>query len=488
MLCVTGSERTLATLSARIGRLAEAALHEVRLDLLDEAPLRLIGRLPDPQRLIVTVRAAREGGGWRGPEEKRIALLRAAIDRGVGYVDVEASTPPELLEPLLAAPGPTRRIVSVHLGPGDEETPLNALARLGSLRAHVLKLALPVEDAADLCALRDAAVACRREVVVIGMGEAGALSRVAYRAFGSAWTYVAADGAGRTAPGQWTAAQAERVALGRQAPQVYGLLGGPSAVRSPGPRVYNALLPRSGRPLAYVALPTARPGAVLQLLRDDVLAGLSVTMPHKESVRDLIDDEAPSARRSGSVNTIVAEAGRLTGHSTDGEGAVAALGGPAALAGRRVLVLGAGGAARAVARSIADAGASVVVASRRPGRSAALAEAIGGSSVAWSEAGDVPFDVLVQATPAGADGATMPLADASVLAGRTVLDLVLDPPRTPLLAAAERAGAAAAIPGDVMWAHQGAAQMRLLTGMTLDPAELLRAVREGVAEEPDAKA
>ena len=172
MLCVTGSERTLATLSARIGRLAEAALHEVRLDLLDEAPLRLIGRLPDPQRLIVTVRAAREGGGWRGPEEKRVALLREAIDRGVGYVDVEASTPPELLEPLLSAAGATRRIVSVHLGRGDEETPLNALARLGSLRAHVLKLALPVEDAADLCALRDAAAQAPYDVLEILVNDA----------------------------------------------------------------------------------------------------------------------------------------------------------------------------------------------------------------------------------------------------------------------------------------------------------------------------
>ncbi|MBI5499828.1 MAG: type I 3-dehydroquinate dehydratase [Deltaproteobacteria bacterium] len=480
---MTGTERTFAALAARIERLPDAALHEVRLDLLDdEVSAKLLGRLPSPRRLLVTVRAAREGGGWKGGEEQRVALLREAMALEVAYVDVEASTPAELLGPLFDAPGSTRRIVSAHLASGAEETPLAALARLGGFRAQVLKLAVPIEDAAELCALRDAASGCRRDVIAIGTGEAGVLSRVAYRAFGSAWTYVAADEAGRTAPGQWTAAQAERVAMGRQPPLVYGLLGGKGALRSPGPRVYNALLPRSGRPLCYVPLPTARPAAVLQLLRDEVVAGLSVTMPHKEAVRDLIDEEAPSARRSGSVNTIVLEAGRLIGHSTDGDGAVAALGGAEALSGRRVLILGAGGAARAVARAVTDAGAAVVVASRRFGRAAALAEAVGGSCAEWREAGDVPFDVLINATPVGADGVELPLADPSVLAGRTVLDLVLDPARTPLLAAAARAGAAAAIPGDVMWAHQGAAQMRLLAGMTLDPDELLRAVRAGRGE------
>jgi 3-dehydroquinate dehydratase/shikimate dehydrogenase len=479
MLCVTGAERTFGALEARIARFPDAGLHEVRVDLLDESPRGLLARLPARDRLLVTVRAEREGGGWKGPEEKRVALLREAIDLGTAYIDVEASTPPELLEPLLAAPGTTRRIVSAHLAADAEESPLNALARLGALHAQVLKLAVSIEDAADLAALRDASAACRRDVVAIGMGAAGTLSRVAYRAFGSAWTYVASDEASRTAPGQWTVAEAQRIALDRQAPLVYGLLGGPSALHSPGPRVYNALLPRSGRPLAYVPLPTTRPATVLELLRAEVLAGLSVTMPHKETVRELLDDEASSARRAGTVNTIVLEAGRLVGHSTDGEGAVAALGGPAALAGRRVLVLGAGGAARAVARSAADAGASVTIAARHLGRASLAAEAVGAKCVPWSDVATTPFDVLVNATPLGSDGSSSPLADATVLAGRTVLDLVLEPVATPLLVAARRTGAAVAVPGRVMWAHQGASQMRLLTGMALDAQELLDAAASG---------
>ena len=475
MLCVTGSERTFAALGARIARFPDVALHEARLDLLDELPKGLVARLPARDRLVVTVRAEREGGGWNGSEETRTARLREAIDAGVAWVDIEASTPRPVLEELLAAPGKTRRIVSAHLPPGSSETPLTALARLGEHRAHVLKLAVPIDDAADLAALRDSSVASHREVLAIGMGEAGTLSRVAFRAFGSAWTYVAADEDARTAPGQWTVAEALRVGLDRRAPVVFGLLGGPSALRSPGPRVYNAVLPRSGRPLAYVALPTARPATVLDLVRGEVLAGLSVTMPHKEMVRELIDEEASSARRAGSVNTIVCEAGRLIGHSTDGEGALAALGGATRVAGRRVLILGSGGAARAVARSTTDAGASITIAARHSGKALALATAVGGTWIAWDQAADMPFDVLVNATPLGMDGTTNPFADAAVLAGRTVLDLVIDPPATPLLRAAEQAGAAQAIPGRVMWAHQGAAQMRLLAGLSLDPRELLRA-------------
>lgn len=477
MLCVTGNERSVAELVRRIESAPEVGLHEVRLDLLDGIPSGVCARLPAREKLIVTCRPKREGGGWDGPEERRIRRLREALDAGVGWIDVEGSTPAELLDELLGAPGPTRRIVSAHPAAGDPETPLAMLARLGAHRAHVLKLALPIDDAADLAALRDAAAATRRKVVAIGTGPAGTLSRIAYRAFGSEWTYVAADERSRTAPGQWTLAEARRAALDRQAPRVYGLLGGPAALRSPGPRVYNALLPRSGQPLAYVPLPTSRPAPVLELLRAEVLAGLSVTMPHKETVRDLLDEEAPSARRAGSVNTIVSTAGRLVGHSTDGEGALGALGGPAAVAGRRVLVLGAGGAARAVARALLDAGATVLLAARRPGRAAAVADALGAEWVEWPEAGALPFDILVNATPLGADGVSCPVADPATLAGRVVLDLVLDPPRTPLLAATARAGGRA-IPGLAHWAHQGAAQMRLLTGLALDPADLLRAAEE----------
>ncbi|MBN1774135.1 MAG: type I 3-dehydroquinate dehydratase, partial [Deltaproteobacteria bacterium] len=288
MLCVTGNEKTLPALVERIERAPEVDLHEVRLDLLDALPSDVCRRLPAREKLIVTVRPRREGGGWDGAEEKRVRRLREALAAGVGWIDVEASTPAPLLDELLAAPGSTRRIVSAHPAEGDPETPLAALARLGAHRAHVLKLALPIADAADLVALRDAAAATRRQVVAIGMGPAGTLSRLAYRAFGSEWTYVAAGEASRTAPGQWTLAEARRVGLERQTPRVYGLLGGPNALRSPGPRVYNALLPRSGQPLAYVALPTSRPGPVLELLRAELLAGLSVTMPHKETVRDLL--------------------------------------------------------------------------------------------------------------------------------------------------------------------------------------------------------
>lgn len=474
MLCVTGAERTFEALAARIERHADAALHEARIDLLGEVPEGLIARLPRLDRLVVTARARREGGGWAGSEEERVARLLEAIEAGAAYVDVEASTPPALLARVLDAPGKTRRVVSVHLGAGAAEAPLAALSRMATLRADVFKLAVHVADAADLAALRDATVSIRRDLVVVGMGVAGTLSRVAFRHFGSLWTYVAADDGGRTAEGQWTLDQARRIGLGRRTPEVYGLLGGPAALRSPGPRVWGELLPRSGRPLAYVALPTDRPAAVVALLRAGVLAGLSVTMPHKIAVRDLIDEEAPSARKARSVNTVQVRGDRLVGHSTDGEGAVAALGGAPAVGGKRIVVLGAGGAAAAFARAAADAGASIRIAARNRARAAALASAVGAVSCDWADPVGDPFDILVNATPLGSDGASSPIADPSSLAGRIVLDMVIDPVRTPLVAAAERAGAAAAIPGIVMWAHQGAAQMRILADLVVDPKEILR--------------
>ncbi len=196
--------------------------------------------------------------------------------------------------------------------------------------------------------------------------------------------------------------------------------------------------------------------------------GMSVTMPHKSDVARLVDRLSPIAAELGAVNTVVRRDGRLVGENTDGDGFVAALRADEGIdpEGRRFLVLGAGGAARAVVRAVAAAGADeVLVVARRP-EAAEMAAALGhhvGRVGRIEQAGEV--DVVVDATPAGMSGTADRLAiDPDRLApGQLVVDLVYEPLVTPLVAEA-RARGVAAVNGLGMLVHQAAAAFRMWTG------------------------
>jgi shikimate dehydrogenase len=201
--------------------------------------------------------------------------------------------------------------------------------------------------------------------------------------------------------------------------------------------------------------------------------GLNVTMPHKSDAAKAVDRLTPTAKALGAVNTVVRVGGDLVGENTDGEGFVAALRADEGVdpAGMRFLVLGAGGAARAVVKAVADAGATdVVVVARRADRARACARLAGSAGRVGSadEAGDV--DVVVNATPVGMGevvplvaGRSLPVDVERLRPGQLVVDLVYDPLVTPLVAAARERGVAA-VNGVGMLIHQAAAAFRLWTG------------------------
>ncbi len=201
------------------------------------------------------------------------------------------------------------------------------------------------------------------------------------------------------------------------------------------------------------------------------LAGLSVTIPHKEAVAAHCDRLSPLAEAVGAVNTVVRDAhGLLRGENTDGPGFIEALRDDEGFDpdGRRCLVVGAGGAARAVVRSLADAGAAeVVVVNRTPGRAEAVAALAGGCGRVGvaAEAGEA--DLVVNATPLGmlgtATAGSLPIDPAHLGPGQLVVDLVPNPAITALVEAARSAGAVAAN-GLGMLVHQAALAFRMWTG------------------------
>jgi shikimate dehydrogenase len=242
---------------------------------------------------------------------------------------------------------------------------------------------------------------------------------------------------------------------------------------------YRAL----GLDYTYVPFAVSDLEGALRGMRALGIRGLGVSMPFKQRIIPLVDDVAPLAARIGAVNTIVNDGGRLTGHNTDCVGAVRALEEVTTLAGRRVLLLGAGGAARAIAHGLADRGAVVRVANRDTAKAAVIAADVGGSSAPLDEAaraGD--YEVVVNATSVGmADvDASSPIPEASLRAGQVVMDIVYKPIETELVRAARRRGAVA-VHGGRMLLHQAAGQFELYTGREAPLAAMDAALREGLA-------
>jgi len=263
------------------------------------------------------------------------------------------------------------------------------------------------------------------------------------------------------------------------ATRVAGVIGDPVR-HSLSPSLHNAAYRALGLDWVYVAfaVPDGAAADALTAMRALGLAGLSVTMPHKTVVASLCDTLSPAAASLRSVNTVTpAPDGRLAGDSTDGAGFLRALADAGArAAGCDALVLGGGGAARAVAFALAYDGARVAVAARRPSAAADAAALAGGAAISWDDRADAAAkaELVVNATPVGMAGdLALPLPAEVLGAGQVVVDLVYEPRETPLLAAA-RARGARVVPGLGMLVHQAALQVERWTGRAA-PIDAMRA-------------
>jgi shikimate dehydrogenase len=216
------------------------------------------------------------------------------------------------------------------------------------------------------------------------------------------------------------------------------------------------------------AVPAGQAEAAVRAFVALGVAGVSVTMPHKQAVANLVDELTPIAQRLDAVNCVVNRGGRLVGTNTDGEGFLASLARGAGFdpSGRRCAVLGAGGAARAVVLALAEAGAAeVAVVARRAGAAEAAAALAGRAGRAADATAAASADLVVNATPVGMLDDGPPLVSAAVLsAGQVVVDLVYEPAETPWMREAAARGATV-LGGLGMLVHQASAQLALWTGL-----------------------
>ena len=226
---------------------------------------------------------------------------------------------------------------------------------------------------------------------------------------------------------------------------------------------YHAL----GLPFTYVPFQVTDLAGAISGMRALGVRGFGISMPYKQTVIPLLDAVDPAAAAIGAVNTVVNEGGHLTGYNTDAPGAVRAFEEIRPLAGARVLLLGAGGAAKALAHAFAERGARVTIANRDRARAAALAAATGARAAAGldevNRAGS--YDAVVNATSMGMDHveAKSLVPEAALHPELLVMDIVYEPIETELLRAARRKGATV-VHGGRMLLHQAARQFELYTG------------------------
>ena len=248
-----------------------------------------------------------------------------------------------------------------------------------------------------------------------------------------------------------------------------GVIGWPVR-HSRSPAIHNAAFAAAGLDWVFLALPVepGRAAAAVGGMAALGIEGLSVTMPHKAAVAAAVDRLAPDAVALGAVNCIAREDGVLVGHNTDGAGFVDSLRVDEGIdpSGMRCVVVGAGGAARAVVRALAGAGAAhVAVVNRNPER-AAEAALLAGPLGAVAGADDLArADLVVHATPVGmGDDGGLPFDPATCAGHAVIADLVYHPEETPLLAAAASAGRRT-VGGIGMLVHQAAHAFGLWTGV-----------------------
>ncbi|HEY7516473.1 MAG TPA: shikimate dehydrogenase [Vicinamibacteria bacterium] len=486
-ICVSLTETDTTSLIDRMVDLTDVAdLFEVRGDLARDLDLLTLIRART-RPMLYACHPVSEGGRWDDADTKgRRLLLQEAVKRGFDYVDVEYRS--GLLN-VAADKAGRGLIVSHHDLAGTPEDLDSLYAGMAEMGADVVKIAVTPRSIADVGRLvafaQDRARASGPPLLPIALGPMGFLTRILGGRWGAPFTYASAGPGREAGPGQIPAAQLAdlyRVRSITPATRVYGVVGSDVA-RSLSPALHNRAFAARDLDAVYVPLQAEALAPFLEILPTLGLSGFSVTRPFKTDMVGHLQAVDEMAGLSGSVNTVVVQGGTLVGSSTDGHGVVAPLKKKMDLKGRRVVIVGAGGAARAAAFALRHVGGRVTVLARRPQQAAEVAAAVGCEHGDLADVASRPWDVLVNATPVGStsDPVKSPVPARLHRPGTVVLDMVYDPLVTPLLKEAE-AGGAQTVDGLQMLIAQAAGQFETWTGMEA-PLDAMRAAALVAAQE-----
>ena len=480
----------------------ETTFLEFRLDYLDK-PVLALPKLKTflaehtAVTAIATCRRTQTGGKFAGAVAAELDVLVKAAGSGFHLVDLELESAEELKKAefqKLREAG-VALIVSYHDFKQTKDLD-GIFARIQPFEPEFVKIVPTAKTLTDNVTLMRFLERMNDQSNIIGicMGDAGIISRVLGVRAGSAFTFAAATPGEETAPGQIAARtllETYRIEQVDAATKIYGVAGNP--IRSSlSPLMMNAAFRRETVNAVYLALQADKLSDLLTLVNEIPIQGLSVTMPLKQEILAHLEKTDPLSAKIGACNTVLrAQDGLLYGFNTDVAGVVAPLERRMSLRGAKVLVLGAGGAARAAVFGLRDKGAEVWILNRTPETAQKLARQAGAKSIKKEAVAKTPFDVIVNATPVGMAGNKAPqILEAKDLNAKLVFDLVYNPIETPLIAAARSKGIAV-VAGVEMFVQQGARQFEIWTGKPAPEEEMLRVVLHALkqaADEPEAGA
>ncbi|KAK8470702.1 hypothetical protein PHAVU_003G035000 [Phaseolus vulgaris] len=481
--------------------------------------------------LLFTYRPKWEGGMYDGDENKRLDALRLAMELGADYIDVELQVAHAFYDSIRGKTfNKTKVIVSSHnyqLTPSIEDLG-NLVARIQATGADIVKIATTATDITDVARMFQIMVhsqsmvkrklmgnsveegrtnmssgyiyeEIRTEVPFIGlvMGDRGLISRILCAKFGGYLTFGTLESGVVSAPGQPTLQDLLYLYNLRQvAPdtKVYGIIGKPVG-HSKSPILFNEVFKSVGYNGVYVFLLVDDLANFLRTYSSTDFVGFSVTIPHKEAALECCDEVDPVAKSIGAVNCIIRRPtdGKLIGYNTDYVGAISAIedglrgkhnGGStniSPLAGKLFVVIGAGGAGKALAYGAKEKGARVVIANRTYDRARELADAIGGDALTLSDLDSYhPEDsmILANTTSIGMQPKVddTPISKHALKYYTLVFDAVYTPKITRLLKEAEESGATI-VTGLEMFMGQAYGQYENFTGLPA-PKELFRKIME----------
>ncbi len=463
--------------------------YELRLDYLQdfsqlESQLhQMLMRLHFPQT-IATCRMATAGGMMRGTLADQAAILAAAVRAGCQWVDVEIESVQKGGAALLRELRPAKIIVSYH---DFQKTPPLApiYRRLVRLPVQVVKIATHARYLRDNLQIRRLLKAHRRRTRgwwrwpwAHRESPRGCSPCCGDRRSPTRRRSIISPAAAGQIPAE-VMRSVYRVERLDSRTQLYGVLGSHASI-SLSPAMQNAAFQAKHVNAVFLPCQTSKLADFLAFARGVELQGFAVTMPFKRAILRALDWVDPLANRIGACNTVALQRGRWLGWNTDAAAVVEVLTKRLRLAGSRILILGAGGAARAAAYAVRAEGAEVIITARREATARTLARGVAAQVVPWDSAESLEVDAVINATPVGmyphVDSAPIDLARLRV---RVVFDMVYFPLGTRFLNEARGRGLTT-ISGLEMLVAQGARQFEIWTGLAAPRALMEQAVRSAL--------
>ena len=457
-----------------------ADMIELRLDLMSDFDLgTLLSASTKP--CIVTNRTKREGGQFSGSEEERIGLLKQAVAAGADYVDIETSTPKELLKPFLESDHQSKVILSYHNFTDTPEEIGHLYDLMCAMPADILKIVTYARDITDNLALFELLHRSKKDdkkLIALCMGEKGEASRILSPLLGGFLTFGSLETGKETAPGQITGATLKnlyRVCDQRDSFKIFGVIGNP-VYKSMGYLIHNRAFKETGSTDIYVPF-----------LVDNVenffkgfspyFEGLSVTMPFKEGIMAEMDEIEETAKKIGAVNTVVRDGKSWKGYNTDCMGALQALEKHVDLKNKNVLIVGAGGTAKAIGYGVYEKGAKITVTyNRDKEKGIRLGSELKAKVVSIQDVDKEEIDVLINCSPVGMSPnlEETPVPSRCLRKGMIVFDSVYNPIETRLIREARVSGCVT-ISGVELFVNQAVGQFELWTGQKA-PTDIMRDV------------